>query len=206
VTIGAGDIIEKSCPVPLNATVWGLPDPSSLIVIVPALVPLAVGSKNTPMTQLAPAARLLPQALSVPKSDGLAVTPVMFSGEPPLFVSVTFCGRPEVPTYWLGKEIFEGVTDTVGGGMPPPASGTGTGLEERLFEIARLAIRAPVAAGVKVTLIEQLAPADKVPTQLSVSAKSEAFPPFIETVVTVRAVDSLLVSVTVWGALVVPVG
>jgi len=206
VAVGAGDVIEKSCPVPVSATVWGLPGPLLLIVIVPVLVPLAVGSKNTPMTQLAPAARLLPQALSVPKSDGLVVTPVMLSGEPPLFVTVTFCGRPDVPTYWLGKEIFEGVTDTRGGGIAVPASGTGSGLAERLFEITKAAIRVPVAAGVKVTLIEQLAPADKFPTQLSVSAKSEAFTPFIETAAMARAVDSLLVTVTVWSALVAPVG
>jgi hypothetical protein len=270
------------------------------------------------MTQLAPAARLLPQAFSVPKSDGLAVTPVMLSGEPPLFVTVTFCGRPDVPAYWLGKEILEGDTDTRGvgidvpiklivwglsaalsvrptvaprdpelvgvnviwktqellgltlaplphvepfaiakspefeppratawifrivdptlrkvtfcaalvvprgwfpnttlvedrltigaGGTPVPISGTGTGLPERLFAITTLAVRFPAAVGAKVTLIEQLAAADKLPTQLLVSVKSETFAPLIETLAMVRAEDSLLLRVTVWGALVVPTG
>jgi hypothetical protein len=89
VAVGAGDAIEKSWPVPLSATVCGLPGPLSLIVSVPVLAPLTVGSKNTPMAQLAPAARLLPQALSVPKSPGLAVVLVMLSGTSPLLVTVT---------------------------------------------------------------------------------------------------------------------
>jgi hypothetical protein len=80
---------EKSCPVPLSATVCGLPEPLSLIVNVPGLVPLAVGSKKTPTAQLAPTARALPQALSIAKSPGLAVTLVMLRGALPLFVTVT---------------------------------------------------------------------------------------------------------------------
>jgi hypothetical protein len=80
---------EKSCPVPLRATVCGMPEALSLIVNVPVLVPLAVGSKKTPTAQLAPAARVLPQALSIPKSPGLAVTLVMLREALPLFVTVT---------------------------------------------------------------------------------------------------------------------
>ena len=80
---------EKSCPVPVSATVCGLLEALSLIVKVPGLVPLAVGSKKTPTAQLAPAARALPQALRVPKSPGLAVTLVMLRGALPLFVTVT---------------------------------------------------------------------------------------------------------------------
>jgi hypothetical protein len=89
VAVGATDAIEKSSPVPLSATVCGLPGPLSLIVNVPVLAPLVVGSKKTPMEQLAPPARLFPQALSVPKSLGLAVTLAMLSGASPLFVTVT---------------------------------------------------------------------------------------------------------------------
>jgi hypothetical protein len=89
---------------------------------------------------------------------------------------------------------------------PVPESGTGIKPEKRLFAIAKLATNVPVPGGVKVTFIEQLAPADKFPTQLLVSAKSEALAPFIEMLVIARAVDSLLVSVTVWDALVVPAG
>jgi len=80
---------EKSCPAPLSATVCGLPSALSLIVNIPVLVPLAVGSKKTPTAQLAPGARALPHALSIPKSPGLAVTVVMLRGASPLFVTVT---------------------------------------------------------------------------------------------------------------------
>ena len=90
---------EKSCPVPIRVTVCGLPGALSLIVKVPTLAPPAVGSKKTPIAQLEPAARLLPQELSWPKSAGLVVMLVMLSGAPPLFVSVTVWGTPLVPTY-----------------------------------------------------------------------------------------------------------
>jgi hypothetical protein len=70
----------------------------------------------------------------------------------------------------------------------------------------RLPVRLPAAAGVKVTLMEQLAAAGTLPRQLLVSAKSEAFVPLIEMLVMVSAVDLLFVNVTVWDALVVPGG
>jgi len=67
-----------------------------------------------------------------------------------------------------------------------------------------LPVRLPVAGGAKVTLMEQLAPAGTLPTQLSVSAKSEAFVPLTATPVMLKDVASLFVNVTVWEALVVP--
>jgi len=72
---------------------------------------------------------------------------------------------------------------------PVPVSGTGNGLVERLFAMFRLPDRLPAAAGVKVTLIEQLAPAGTLPTQLPVSTKSEAFAPLIAMLVMLNAVD-----------------
>jgi hypothetical protein len=80
---------EKSCPVPLSATVCGLPGALSLIVNVPDLVPLVVGSKKTPIAQLEPTATVFPQAFRVPKSVALVVTLVMLSGALPLFITVT---------------------------------------------------------------------------------------------------------------------
>jgi hypothetical protein len=53
--------------------------------------------------------------------------------------------------------------------------------------------------------MEQPTPAAKVPTQLSVSAKSEAFVPPIMMPVMLSGVDSLFVTVTVWDALVMPI-
>jgi hypothetical protein len=99
VAVDEDAVTEKSCPIPLSATVCGLPSALSVMVNVPVLVPDAVGSKKTPMEQLAPGATLLPQALSVPKSDGLVVTVLIVNGETPLFVSVMLIGRLDVPTY-----------------------------------------------------------------------------------------------------------
>lgn len=59
------------------------------MVRVPLLVPLAVGSKKIPIEQLEPAAMLFPQALSKPKSTGLAATEKMLMLTPLVFVTVT---------------------------------------------------------------------------------------------------------------------
>ena len=98
-------------------------------------------------------------------------------------------------------EEEEGATEK---SCPVPKSVTGTGLPERLFEMLRVAACVPLPAGVKVTLIEQLAPAGTLPTQLSVSAKSEASVPLNAMPVVLSAVDWLFVNVTVWGVPVVP--
>jgi hypothetical protein len=82
-------VTEKSCPTPESTRVWGLPGALFVIVKVPVLVPPAVGSKKTPMEQLEPAARLLPQVLSCPKSAGLVAMLVMLRGALPLFVTLT---------------------------------------------------------------------------------------------------------------------
>jgi len=42
----------KSWPVPESATVCGLPGALSVMVSVPLMFPLAVGSKKTPIVQL----------------------------------------------------------------------------------------------------------------------------------------------------------
>jgi hypothetical protein len=49
----------KSWPVPERATLCGLPGALSVMVKVPVMFPVAVGSKNTPSVQIAPGARLL---------------------------------------------------------------------------------------------------------------------------------------------------
>jgi hypothetical protein len=89
----------KSCPNPVRAAVCGLSLALSTTVRTPFLVPLVVGSKTTAIEQLAPGARLLPQLLCGVKSAGLAVTLVMVSVLGVVFVSVSVCGGPDVPTY-----------------------------------------------------------------------------------------------------------
>ena len=105
---------EKSCPVPLSDTIWGLPAALSVIVSVPLLLPLTVGSKETLIVQLEPAASELPQMLLVPKSAALVVTLAIVRAAFPVLVSIMLWDAPEVPTYWLGKEILDGVRDASG--------------------------------------------------------------------------------------------
>jgi hypothetical protein len=99
---------EKSWPVPVNDAVCGLLVALSVTVKVPLRVPLVVGSKKTPIEQLAPAASVLPQVLSGAKSAGVAVTLLMTSAVLAGLVKVTDWGKPEVPTYWLGKLTLVG--------------------------------------------------------------------------------------------------
>jgi hypothetical protein len=141
---------EKSSPIPVSGTVCGLLMALSVMVRTPFLVPLVVGSKNTPIEQLAPGLTLLPQALRGAKSDGLALTFVIVSTVSPVFFSVTDCGRPEVPTYWLGKVMLGG--EKVIPLTPVPAKGTVCGLPGALSVTLIDAFALPNAVGVKVTL------------------------------------------------------
>ena len=95
--LGEDEASEKSWPVPVRLAVDG---PVEVVTVrVPVREPPWVGSKKTPIEQLAPAATVLLQALSEPKSFALVVTLEIVTVEELLFVSVTVCGRPDVPTY-----------------------------------------------------------------------------------------------------------
>ena len=143
-----GDM-EKSCPTPPSEAVWGLSLALSVTVKVPSRVPLVVGSKKTPMEQLAPGPRELPQVLSGAKSAGVAVTLTMVNGELPVLFSRTLWGRPDVPTYWLGNPTLTGDKKT---GVVP-TRGTAWGLTGELSLILTAAFRIPPALGEKLTLI-----------------------------------------------------
>ena len=85
-------------PVPERVTVCGLPVASSVTVIAPGWLPMAVGVKVTLMEQLAPAATEAPQVL-VWAYGALAVMLVMFSAAVPELVSVTDCAALVVFTF-----------------------------------------------------------------------------------------------------------
>src|SRR5436305_512601 len=85
-------------PVPLRATLCGLPLAESVMVIAPVRVPDCVGVKLTEILQLAPALTLAGQLLVCAKSP-LAATPLIVSVEPPLLVRVTLCAALVVPTF-----------------------------------------------------------------------------------------------------------
>ncbi len=78
----------KSIPVPISATVCGLPGALSEMVMLPLRAPPAVGVNVTLIAQLAPAATLAPQLLVCAKSP-LAPMLAMLSAAEPVFDSVT---------------------------------------------------------------------------------------------------------------------
>ena len=75
----------------------------------------------------------------------------------PIFVSVTVCGRPEVPTYWLGKGTFDGDKLTPEP-LPKLVKAAVCGLPGALSVTLSEALAFPNAVGVKVTVMGQLPP------------------------------------------------
>jgi hypothetical protein len=155
-------------PVPVRVTLCALPALSA-IVSVPARLPVAVGVNATLRLQLAPAATEAPQLLDWAKSP-LAAMLVMFSVALPTFTSARICAALVVPTSWLPKMRLEAERRTAGP-APLPIRLTFCGLPPALS--ARLSVprTTPNAAGVKVTLILQLAAGMREAGQLFVCAK-----------------------------------
>jgi hypothetical protein len=83
---------------------------------------------------------------------------VMVKAAVPLFVSVTFCVALLVVTSWPAKLRLKGDSITAAA-VPVPLNETDWGLPVASSEMVTFALRFPVAAGLKVTLIEQFAPA-----------------------------------------------
>ena len=88
--------------------------------------------------------------------------------------------------------------------VPVPERLMDCGLPEALSATMMDAVRLPLAVGVNVTVIAQLAPAATELGQLLVWAKSPAFDPPMETLEIARAALPELLRVTSWAALVVP--
>src|SRR5207237_2751834 len=99
-----------------------------------------------------------------------------------------------------------GLKLTPGALVPLPLKATVCGLPVALSVILTLALRVPVAVGVKVALMVQEAPAASVLELLGhvlVWAKSALLVPVRAMLLMVRAAVPLLVNVTVWAVLVV---
>lgn len=119
---------------------------------------------------------------------------------PPLF-RVTVLIAPVVPTFWSGNATLVGDRVTAGV-IPVPLKLAVWGLPAALSGMVTVPVLVPVAVGVKVTLIMQLAPATREVPQLLVWPKSPLtpiLPPVME-----RGAVPLLVSVKICALLVVP--
>jgi hypothetical protein len=127
---------------------------------------------------------------------------LMLTGPVPVLVRVTLCAELVVPTSWLPKVSDVGETLAVRE-TPVPLRLTVCGLPLASSLMLREALRLPVAVGVKVTLMVQLAPAATDVPQVLLWAKSPALVPVIEMPLIVRAALPVLLRVTPCAALVV---
>ena len=152
---------------PVRLTVCGLPLALSLTASVAVRVPAAVGVNVMLIAQAAPpggtdAPQLLVCAKSplfVPMIAMLEMLRLTF----PVFESVTIWEALVVPTFWLLKLREDGVSVTIAA-VPVPARPTFCGLPPALSVMYSDEPRVPVASGVNVTSIVQLAPtASEVP-------------------------------------------
>jgi hypothetical protein len=192
----------------------GLPVALSVTVIDAARAPAAVGEKVALMEQAEPAARL-PEPTGhvspeIVKSPGLVppnVTLLKVTGLFPLLVSVTLCAALVVPVLRKAKVRLAGLIPNVNvGTWPAPLSPMDCGLPVALSVREIEAVRAPLAVGEKVALIEQAEPAVKLDGHvLAEIEKSPGLVPPKTTLVKLTELLPVLVMITLCAALVVPV-
>ena len=114
----AGDSVTAGAtPVPLNATLCGLPAALSVMLTVDVRLPVCVGVKVTLMVQLAFTASDFPHLLVCEKSRRLPPDTLMSDSDSdvvPVFVSVIPCALLLTPTIWLPKLRLVGDNFTTG--------------------------------------------------------------------------------------------
>jgi hypothetical protein len=111
-------------PVPLSATLCGLPVALSVTLTVPVRVPEAVGLKATLIVQLAWSPSEAGQLLVWAKSP-MVEMPVINNGAVPVLVTVTSRGVLVLLTGWFPKAIVVGLSETMGEvGAPVPLKAT----------------------------------------------------------------------------------
>ncbi len=195
----AGGAKEKSWPIPLSATLSGLPEALSEILSVPVLIPPAAGLKVTEITHVAFALTVFPQVLVAVKSP-LEVMLEMPSAPAPTLVRETVCEALLVPDNCAGK-VREEVDKLTSGPVPVPDSKLICGLPGALSVNATHPVRVPAAVGVNVIGTWQLAIDASVGGQLLLWAKS---PPATMPEMLAGALPKL-VTTSVLAALVVPI-
>src|SRR2546428_544881 len=202
-------------PVPASDTDCGLPGASSVMVTVAVRALAAVGVNVRLRRQLAPATTVAPFVQVVPaamaKSPGFKPARamlVMLRVAVPLLVRVTVGA---LLVFFSGSATTEilAVTLPAAVAIPVPASDTDCGLPGASSVMVTVAVRAPMAAGVKLMLIVQLAPGATEPAPVgqvlpAAKAKSAACAPVMVMLVRFSGVPPLLVSVRFCAALVVP--
>ena len=157
-------------PVPVRPTFCGLPPPLSETETAADRTPVALGVNFTLMKQLAPDGTLVPQVLVWLKSPAFTPTIVMLvmlTVASLLLLSVMVFGRLVVLTGWVPKFSPVGVSFTA---VATPVRVSFWVLLEALSVKVTEPVNVPIALGLKVTLIEQLAPGAMVAPQVFVWA------------------------------------
>src|SRR5205807_127409 len=143
-------------PLPVSATVCGLPPALSTTDSVPVRAPETVGVKVTSMVQFAPAANvagLVGQAFApelVAAKSPEAPNELMVKAAVPVFVSVTVIGVLAVDSSWLPKPRLVGANPAPGA-VPLPESDTLSLHDALPISTDSVPVRAPETVGVKVT-------------------------------------------------------
>lgn len=169
--------------VPVKLEVCGLPGALSTMeskAVDVYVERLPVGLNSTFTAQFAPAAKLAPHVFVCTKSYILLPwKPMldMLNRALPVLESVTACAGVVKPPFSWPNERFVGERVTKGMGTTDPVKPAPCGLSLALSVITSEALRDPVAVGVKVTLIAQLAADKRLVPQLFVCAKSVGFAP-----------------------------
>ena len=200
-------------PVPLNATICGLPVALSAIFNVAIRAPFACGVNNTLIVQLAPAANvpvgLHPELVfgsgtaKSPAFAPLTVKPVKFTGPVLVFITVTLSGALVVVSACDPNAKLLGVTVTVAvPGVPVPVSVTVCGLPVALSVNVIAPVRVPVAVG-----LNDIWNVHGVPSTAMLGHCTSVAPaksPEVAMLVNVTVVPPVLDTVTLCVALVVP--
>lgn len=114
-------------------------------------------------------------------------------------------GVPTVPLGSAAKMIAVGAGVVLGEGLVPvPLSAAVCGLPAALSATLTLALRAPAAVGVNVTLMPQLLPAVNVPPHVVVRVKSPGLLPVMVMLEIVSVAPPVFVSVMVCGDVLTP--
>jgi hypothetical protein len=192
-------------PVPLTLIVCGLPTPLLVTLIVPVRTPAAAGVKVSVIVQLAAGLTVVHPELDTPNSVGaLLAMPDIVTAVPPVLVTVTLFGALVAPTSCAPNETELAIDNWPGLALatPLPITSIACGLPTPLLVTVIVPLRAPAAAGVKVRLIVQVAPALMVVQSALDAPNSEGA--LLVMLETVTAAPLLFVTTTLRTALVVP--
>ena len=159
-------------PVPLSATVAAVIAEVELALNAPVKIPLDMGVKTTPVEQLAPAPRLVPQVFCARLNGPETASAKPLATVPPVLVIVTDCGALPCPSACAANVSCAGLALSPAPACPVPVNATVAAATPAVEEeTVRLAATAPDADGVKITCTVQVLPFAKVAPQVVVPEK-----------------------------------